>query len=269
MKSRNVVLLGLMFFTCFSSAETLVFGVVPQQSAKKLAESWAPMMAHLSEKTGKQIVFATAKDIPTFESRLAKSEYDIAYMNPYHFVVFSERSGYRALARQKNKRIRGIIVVPKASNIQSLADLQGATLAFPAPAAFAATIIPQSTLAAMGIAVKAQYVSSHDSVYLNVSRNIFPAGGGVLRTFNATRADARENLRILWKSPGYTPHAIATAATVDEQTRAALLYAMLNLNDDSNNQALLKGIAFSGFEKGQDKDWEDVRKLGIDRIKAK
>ncbi|MEM0912600.1 MAG: phosphate/phosphite/phosphonate ABC transporter substrate-binding protein, partial [Pseudomonadota bacterium] len=232
MKSVVSTLLLLFIFTFNSYAETLTFGVVPQQSAKKLAQSWSPMLAYLSAKSGVQLEFATAKDIPTFEKRLANGEYDIAYMNPYHFVVFSESAGYQALAKQLNKSIYGIIVVPKDSDIQSLSDLKDKTLAFPAPAAFAATIIPQASLQDAGIDISSQYVSSHDSVYLNVQRGIFPAGGGVVRTLNATRPEVKEQLRVLWKSPGFTSHAIATNANVSNSTRAALLEAMLNANAD-------------------------------------
>ena len=42
--------------------------------------------------------------------------------------------GYQAVARARDKRIRGIIVVPKDSPIESLAELDGKELAFPAPA---------------------------------------------------------------------------------------------------------------------------------------
>lgn len=264
--SALLVLLSMSFSAV---SNTLVFGVVPQQSAKKLAQSWAPMLTYLSQQSGIQLEFATAKDIPAFEQRLANAEYDIAYMNPYHYVVFSKNSGYRALARQKNKRIHGIIAVPHNSAIQSLADLQGKRMAFPAPAAFAATIIPQSTLEGEGISINAFYVSSHDSVYLNVARALFPAGGGVVRTLRSATQDTQDALRILWKSPGYTPHAIATSVNVNEQERQALLSAMLNANEDPKAKLLLKHIAFKGFEAGSNNDWDDVRALDISRIKTR
>ena len=43
----------------------LAFGIVPQQSAGKLAGLWTPILAYLSRKTGYAIHFKTAKDIPT------------------------------------------------------------------------------------------------------------------------------------------------------------------------------------------------------------
>ena len=56
-------------------------------------------------------------------------------------------------------------------------------LAFPAPAAFAATIIPQATLHQQGIAFTSQYVSSHDSVYLSVAKGLCKAGRRCPATF--------------------------------------------------------------------------------------
>lgn len=269
MKSVLGTLLMLFIISLNAHAETLTFGIVPQQSAKKLAQTWSPMLAYLGENSGLELEFATAKDIPTFEKRLANGEYDIAYMNPYHFIVFNESAAYKALAKQLDKNIYGVIVVAKDSDINTISDLKGKTLAFPAPAAFAATIIPQTSLQNLALDISSQYVSSHDSVYLNVQRGIFQAGGGVMRTLNATRPAVRESLRILWKSPGYTSHAIATNANVRDRDRAALLKAMLNANDDPVAKALLKGIAFKGFEEANDNNWDDVRSLGIERIRAK
>lgn len=246
-----------------SKAETLVFGIVPQQSAQTLAKTWAPVMDELSIMIGKRIVFSTAKDIPTFEQRLADQAYDIAYMNPYHYVVYSETSGYRALAKQSDKRIQGIVVVRKDSPFTSLQDLDGMTLAFPAPAAFAASIIPQAMMNELGINFTPKYVSSHDSVYLNVFREFIIAGGGVMRTLNSTPAEVGDNLRVLWRSKKYTPHAIATKETMLEETRTSLLDALLALNEKPKYQELLKGIGFNGFESATNEDWDDVRSLKI------
>lgn len=259
-----VVILSFALLNAQSvNAQTLVFGIVPQQSAKKLAETWGPVLNELSKITGKKIVFATAKDIPTFERRLANQEYDIAYMNPYHYVQYSQLANYQALAKQRDKKIQGIIVVHKDNPAQTLADLDGKTLAFPAPAAFAATIIPQASIRKLGVEITPRYVSSHDSVYLNVERQFLFAGGGVMRTLNATDESTSKNLRILWRSERYTPHAIATSAKVSGETRKELLAALLQLNDKPEYQSLLKTIAFKGFEAAQNSDWDDVRDLNI------
>ncbi|WP_415900350.1 phosphate/phosphite/phosphonate ABC transporter substrate-binding protein [Neptuniibacter sp. QD48_11] len=253
----------IAFMPVKSFAETLTLGIVPQQSAKKLAKLWTPISAYLSEKSGVKIMFATAQDIPTFEKRVLAGEYDIAYMNPYHYTVFSQKPGYRAILKQKDKRIKGIVVVQKDSPIQSLSELDSSVLSFPSPAAFAASVLPRAKMNKDGINFEPKYVSSHDSVYLTVSRGLFPAGGGVMRTFNNTDPKVKENLRVLWTTPGYTPHAIAVHPRVDGEKMQKVQQAFLSMNEDPEGKALLKSINFKGMEVAANDDWDDVRDLDI------
>ena len=242
---------------------TLSIGVVPQQSATKLARLWTPICRYLSQQTGYRFVFKTAKDIPTFERRVASGEYDIAYMNPYHYTVYSVDPGYRAFAKETKKRIQGIIVVKKDSPIQSITELSGKTLAFPAPAAFAASVLPRAYFKTNQIDISPRYVSSHDSVYLTVSKNLYPAGGGIQRTFNNMPETIREQLRILWKTPGYTPHAFAAHPRLSADVVRRTADAMIAMAADEQGAKLLKDLKFNPIGPAQDEDWDDVRGLGI------
>lgn len=261
---RCVSLTICFLLSSFSlSADPITFGVVPQQSAKKMAEKWQPLIDYISNFTGLDIEFKTAKDIPTFESDLAQGKYDLAYINPYHFVVFNESPGYRSLVHQKDKKIRGLIVVRKDSPIKKIDDLAGAEIAFPAPAAFAATIITSAHLRNNDIPFIPRYVNSHDSVYLAVQRNFFSAGGGIMRTLNTSPENLRKDLRVLWTSEGYTPHPIVTHPNMAEADRQAILNALIAVSNDTSKSLLLKNIGLSGFTASDDKDWDDVRALGI------
>lgn len=260
---KQFVICCVIGFFSSVQAQPLTLGIVPQQSAKKLAQLWTPICTYLSEKVGHEIRFSTAHDIPTFEKRVLEGQYDIAYMNPYHYTVFHERPGYQAIAKQKDKKIKGIVVVAKDSKFTSLKELDGTTLAFPAPAAFAASVLPRAKMAKDGINITPKYVSSHDSVYLTVSRNLFPAGGGVQRTLNNTAPEVNQALKVLWTTPGYTPHAIATHPDLDITLKNKIQKALLEMNKDPEGQALLKSINFKGIELAKDKDWNDVRDLNI------
>jgi phosphonate transport system substrate-binding protein len=264
-----IKLLSTLYFSClllispYSASQDISFAVVPQQSASRLAELWPPILAYLSEHTGDNYIFATAPDIPTFEKRLLKGEYDVAYMNPYHLTVFSQTPGYIAIAKQTDKLLKGIVVVPKDSEITSLEQLNGHKMAFPSPAAFAASVIPRSYLAARDIAIKPVYVSSHDSVYLNVSKGLFVAGGGVMRTFNNVDEEISSKLKILWQTDGYTPHAFAVLPGMSSQKRMQLQTILVDLNKHPEGNALLSAIKFSGIEAPEDSDWDDIRSLNI------
>lgn len=266
------VLVGLLCATSAAAQTTgepaprgFSFGVVPQQAPSKLLQSWGPVLRYLQQHTGDRFVFRTAVDIPTFEQRVNDGEYDFAYMNPYHFTVYNQAdTGYQALAKAKDKRIKGILVVRADSALHALADLEGATLAFPSPAAFAASVLPRAHLKAQGVEFGLRYVSSHDSVYKAVAKGLFVAGGGVLRTFEATDPSVRQQLRILWTTPGYTPHAIAVHPRVAKERVAAVREALLGMANDEVGRTALDGLKIKAFAAATNADWDDVRALNID-----
>lgn len=259
----------VILLLCFkpSFAENYTFGVVPQQSAQRLAQLWTPILIYLSEETDFGLDFRTAKNIPTFEQRLALGGYDFAYMNPYHYTVFSKSPGYKAIAKRKDQAIKGILVVPKDSPIQSINDLANKKLAFPSPAAFAASILSRAHLKQNNINFTPNYVSSHDSVYLTVSKKLLAAGGGVMRTFNNSSQETRDNLRILWTSDGYTPHAFAVHPRVPQAVVNSLQEKLLDMSKTEKGKALLNTIKIkNGITSASDDDWNDIRALRIDLL---
>jgi phosphonate transport system substrate-binding protein len=243
--------------------EPLIFGVVPQQAAAKLASQWVPMVRYLEKETGRKVVFRTARDIPTFEQRLLDGEYDFAYMNPYHYIALNQQRGYQAIARASDKKLCGIMVVRKDASIETLEALNGDALAFPSPGAFAASMITRAELQQRGIAFTPKYVSSHDSVYRTVAAGLYPAGGGVMRTFNTLDKNVRDQLKILWTSPGSTPHAIAHHPRVEPGVVAAVKKALLDMESDADGSAILNDLQVKGFTGARDSDWDDVRALNI------
>ena len=256
---------------CMSMAASKVytFAVVPQQAASEMAETWSPFLVWVSENSGVELRFVTAPDIPTFEKRLSKGEYDFAYMNPYHYTVFHKKPGYEALAKEKNRKLKGILVVRKDSKINSINELAGSTIVFPSPAAFAASILPRSALMKAGVMFKTKFVSSHESVYLNVEKGLYPAGGGIIRTFEMMDNSISKNLRVLWTTPQFTPHAIATHPKLPHDIAKKVLNSFLKMSSDPVGQQKLELIGFKGIDAAGDSDWNDVRHLNIADIETR
>jgi phosphonate transport system substrate-binding protein len=266
---RHALLLIIFSLPVSASDESksYSFGVVPQQSASQLVASWSPLLTYLSEQTGVKLQFKTAKDIPDFESRLVAGEYDFAYMNPYHFTFFNRKPGYGALVLCKNQPIQDVLLVHKDISIESLRDLEGQTLAFPAPAAFAASVLPRAELNLQHIKFITKYVSSHDSTYLGVAKGLFSAGGVVKRTFNNTSPEVKEQLKILWTSVLFTTHAIAVHPSVDDEAHQRVQRILVEMIKSSVGKDLLTSLKIKkGFRKATDADWNDVRALNIDLL---
>ena len=260
------LIVGLPCAPMAAAATRLRFGVVPQMPPAELARAWTPFIEFVGERVGLDLRFATAPDIPTFEARLADGQYDIAYMNPYHYTVFHQRPGYRAFAAEAGRRLRGILVVREDSPLAELGALGGRTLAFPAPASFAATVLPLAELSRRGVPVTPRYVNSHASVYLTVAAGLYPAGGGVQGTFDQAPDDIRAQLRVLWTSAPTSPHAFAAHPRVGSAVVMRVRQAMVAMADDEAGRALLKGIGFKGVAAAEDGAWDDVRALQLGRL---
>jgi phosphonate transport system substrate-binding protein len=241
-----------------NSVQKLVFGIVPQQSATQLAKNWLPLMTALSDRLQIPVQFATAKDIPTFEACLAKGAYDIAYMNPYHYIVFHDLSGYEAIAHRSDKKLNGIMVARKDSPIQKLEDITNASIAFPSPAAFGASVLPRAELKAKNIDFHPIYVKSHDSVYRSVVMGLHGVGGGVTRTFENLPDDIKNQLQIIYTTASYTPHAIAVKSEINGTLKEFIQESLVQLKGE-----VVEPLGITGFKAAEDKDWNDVRSLNL------
>lgn len=243
------------------SAKVLVLGVVPQQSPVELAKGWKPVVSYLETATGEKINLKIERSIPDFERALYAGEYDIAYMNPYHYILAHKRKGYTAQVRDVKKLV-GIIVVRKDSGITNVSELKGKEILFPAPDAFAATLLTKyDLLKEYGIDVekdkKFRYVNSHDSVYKGVARRIGDAGGGIERTFNALEdPETKSALSILYKTNAYPSHPFAFNPSLSTAVADKIADALTRMPED-----LLEPIRMKNIVRTNDSEYNGVRKI--------
>ena len=245
------------------SMDVITLGIVPQQSPFDIEQNWGPLVSYLEKETGRTIIIKTASSISIFEERCQEGRYDITYLNPYHYVMFSQSNGYMAIAKQKNKKIQGIIVMRKDHMGVPLTDLADTKLAFPSPAAFAASLLTQAYLTEEEIPFEPVYVRSHDSVYRAVATGLYPAGGGVKRTLKATDSEIRDKLHIAWTTEKFTPHALAVHPRVSKEEIKKFQDALVKLDNPDEYKSILQPLRFKGWELASDKDWDDVRALGL------
>jgi len=258
------VLFGV-FLTSVAAAEPLTsglkVGVIPQQSAKKIRHSWTPLIEHIESVSGYPVALETAPDIPTFEKRLFSGHYDLIYVNPKLYVEANKRVGYRAIAKEKNKKLTGIIIVAKDSKIKSLSELEGKEIAFP-KSAFAASVIPRLNLEKQNIQYVPKFMATHDQGYAMVANGNYVAAGGVLRTFEKVTERVKSKLRILWKSSGMAPHSFAVHPSMDKIVSERIQEALLSFAS-SETAATKKAnkLGFNALIKADNHDWDDIRKL--------
>jgi phosphonate transport system substrate-binding protein len=241
----------------------LTFGVVPQQSPIELIKEWQPIVTYLENATGEKITLKVERSIPEFEKVLYSGGYDIAYMNPYHYVVAHKRKDYSAAVRDE-KNINGILVVRKNSGLNDVSMLRGKQFLFPAPDAFAATLLTKyELLKKYGIDVNKEknyrYVNSHDSVYKGVARGIGDVGGGIERTFNnLDDKETKDSLVILYKTKPYPSHPFAFNPSMPDKLKIKMTKAILEIPDQMVSSLSMKHLIHA-----DDAEFDSVRDIAV------
>jgi phosphonate transport system substrate-binding protein len=232
---------------------------------------WAPYLNYLEKKTDIKLELKFYSNIGSFERGFLNAESDFVFINPYHAVMAKKAHGYIPLLRDGSKQLKGILVVLKEGDIDDIQKLDGKKIAFPSPNAFGASLYMRALLAKeKKIKIVPVYVKTHDNVYLNVVNETTAAGGGVGRTLNHQEDYIKEELNILYKTPGVAPHPLAAHPRVSKEDRKAIIEATLALINEADGAEKLKKIKLKQPIKADyTTDYATLESLGLEEFVAK
>lgn len=220
--------------------------IVPQYTPIFIHRNWQPFVERLEKDTGIKFQIKVYATFQKFLSSLERGEPDFTYLAPYHLVVARKAQGYEPLIRSGSHELIGIIVVPKQSTLKSAKDLDGKTITFPSPNAFAASLYMRAWLhKKTGINFTSEYAGTHDNVYRQVAYGLVDAGGGVNSTLSNQPDNLKNNLRVLYKLPAVAPHPLAAHPRVSNEIRHKIINSILNMTKDKAGKALLAALHFS------------------------
>lgn len=241
--------------------------VVPQQTPGVTLENWAPLLEQLGRQTGLCFELRIAATIPAFESALLAGQPDFAFVNPYHAVMARKAQGYLPLVVDKQEKLSGLLMVRADSPIRSIGELDGKTIAFPAPNAFGASLLLRSQLARQGLRIEPRYVKTHGNAYRAVILGDVVAGGGVNNTLKRESAAVRAQLRVLYETPGYAPHPFVAHPRVAPRLRETVVQAFLRLHEHEQGRRLLDAIQIpSPMRADYGRDFAPLESLQIEQF---
>lgn len=266
-------LLTLLFSSLLSlnslarAEQTFTVAVVPQFPPEQIFRDWTPVLNEVSKLTGLHLKLKTYPSIPEFETAFLNGEPDFAYMNPYHAVMARKAVGYTPILREDAHRLTGILVVRQDSPISRVEQLDGATLAFPAPNAFGASLYLRALLTEeQKINFNPNYVTTHSNVFRNVIIGRAQAGGAIRQTLEQETPELRAQLRVLYETPSAYSHPVTAHPRVSTEARETLLQAFLKLGANPAFAEQLKAIQISTPAKADFKDYAPLEKLGLERF---
>lgn len=246
------------------AAEPLTLAVVPQFEQRKLFAIWKPIIDEISNRTGIELKLAATLSIPEFERQLSKGRFDFVYTNPYHIVHELPRQGYIPLVRDKSP-LRGILVVRKDDLINSVAELEGKTLAVPSLNAVGPLLVRVDLKQRHNVNMAVKDVKTHSSVYLHVINGLAAAGAGANKTLQEQDDAIRSHLRILYTTREMPAHPIAAHPRVPAAIRDKIQEAFLAFAATERGKALLGDIPINEAVATSIKDYQPMTQWGLDR----
>ena len=241
--------------------------VVPQLPRAATYAKWAPLLEAIGRNTKQCFDLVVPETIPAFEKLLFKGVPDFAFVNPYHEVMAKKRKGYIPLVMDSRSKLTGILVVQVNSPIKSIQELNGKEIAFPAPNAFAASLLIRAELAKKGIYIKPKYLNTHASSYRAAAIGDVVASGGVNTTLQREELALRESLRVLYETSGYAPHPFVANPRVPVNIRKSVTDAFIALSGNESGDKLLEGIQIPiPMRSDYQRDYAPLESLNLEKF---
>jgi phosphonate transport system substrate-binding protein len=271
-KAYKVLPLAFMATICFLQTQAiaevnLTFGTYAAVKPTATAHKFIPFLNYIAKEMtsalGEKVTIKIkiASEYEAGITDLTEGRVDFSRFGPASYVTAKEKNpGIRIIAMEtKNgkKTFKGVIAVHSDSTIKSLSDLKGRSFAFGDKLSTIGRYLAQAQLLDAGISgndlAKYAYLGRHDKVGAAVGRGSFDAGALKENTFKKLQAK-NTPIKVLYTFDNTTKPWIANA-TISPRIYHALSAAILQAEDPE----VLENIAKSGFLKGEDSDFDNIR----------
>lgn len=251
------------------------FAIHPLHNPEKLHAVFSPLMRHLDAKiAGVHFDLEASKDYAAFEQKLRQREVAFALPNPYQ-TLLAERSGYKVIAKMGNDAdFRGIFLVRRDSGIREVFDLKGKVVAYPAPTALAAAMLPQHFLHVRGLNVttdiKNHYVGSQESSILAVYHRQAAASATwppPWRAFQKSHPKEASELEIAWQTPSLPNNAFVVRDDVPAEIVVRVRAVLAGLHESAEGRAVLEAMETQRVDPADSASYAPVRRF-VDEFNA-
>jgi len=213
---------------------TIYFGINLRYNPMILYKRYQPLMDYLTSQTPYRFELKISRDYREAVKNLKEGKTQISSLGDGAFVEAVLLHGaipiVKPLSSEGKPYYRCAIIVPYASELRGLADLQGKRVAFGSHHSTTGNLIPRAMLAAEGITsrdVRSASLKNHDAVTKAVLKGQFDAGA-VKEMF--AKKYGGHGLRILaYSDPIATVPLVVRRGTPDEVIKA-VTGALLRLN---------------------------------------
>ncbi len=243
-----------------------VFAIHPLHNPARLFALYGPLMDYLNQHLpDTPLRLEASRNYEEFEKKLYGRQLDFALPNPYQ-TRNALRHGYRVIAKMGDDELfSGLILVRRDSGIQQVSDLKGKKVAYPAPTALAATMMPQYYLQTHGLNVQRDlenlYVGSQESSILNVYYgNTAAAATWPLpwREFQKEQPDKAAELEVKWQTEPLVNNSVVARDDIPPELAEKVTVLLETLHTTPQGEALLQRLELSQFERADNQRYQVI-----------
>ena len=178
---------------------TLMIGVAPHTSARKLLQQYQPLREYLAEYLNKPVIIQSAPDFDQFMRRALSQDYDLVITTGHQARLLQISANYQPLLTYKAD-FKALAVVAKQGNIHRVSDLAGRR-ALGLSQTSLVTLWGQGWLRDQQLETTLEYVSASDSIARELLTHHAEVGFISLANWEVLPSALREQLQILAESP--------------------------------------------------------------------
>ena len=170
----------------WAELDTIIFSYTPVEDPAVYATSWDSFIKHMAAVTGKKVMFFPVQSYAAQYEAMRSGRLHVAGVNTGGNPVAVSCAGFVPFATMSmDGQIDGYeleILVPAGSDIQTLSDIKGRTLAFISPTSNSGFKAPSALLKSVfGLEAdkdfKSTFSGKHDNSILGVANNDYEAVG--------------------------------------------------------------------------------------------
>jgi phosphonate transport system substrate-binding protein len=257
--------------------KSIVIGLLPEMNVFKQKRRFEPLAAYLSKRMGIEVKLTILSRYGNIIERIKEEEIDGAFLGSFTGALAISQLGVVPLARPINmdgtSTYFGYIFTKKGSNIKTVADMQGKSLALVERATTAGYIFPLAWFKRHGVDDISIYFSdhfftgSHDGAIDAVLHNKADVGAAKNTIYDRMRQShprIDEELVILAASPRVPSNGLCVRQNLASQYKEHLQNLLLSLHQDKEGIEVLKKLGAKRFVETSLEDYQPVLDLAVE-----
>lgn len=232
-------------------------GISSVLSPRETLANYQSLAEYLQKKIGRPVQLVQRRSYQEINDLVRDQGVDVAFICSGAYVTGKQEDLELLAVPEVNGKstYQSYIIVNSSSQFQSFSDLKGQVFGFTDPISFSGTIAPTYMVTLLNSRPteffnRVVYTYSHDNSIKAVLDNVVSAAGvdSLVYQYSVTKdSSLAAKVRIIAQSPEVGSPPVVVNKTIDPHLKAALLEALLQMDNDQVGKKALQSLLYDRF----------------------